>query len=150
MTGQPTTPEDRWLVATSDEDGVRRYFRMRDSPPVDDLARYPYLISIQWTYDGSSTAGMPEPDLLDQMNHCESAMDPIEAEGVGCFVASITGNGQREWLWYVRDKEAYMSSLNAILAGQPRRQIDLEASEDPDWNAYRTMRARAKGRRTTG
>jgi uncharacterized protein DUF695 len=140
---QAQAAEPAWVAGRSVDNGLPIMVRVRDEAPAD-AKRYPYLVSILWRYDGSVNSGLPDPGTLEQMGSCETALYGVEAKDIAVMVACITGDGRREWLWYIRDKTAFMQHLNTALASLPKCPIELEVSDDAEWNAYRMLRQQIK------
>jgi hypothetical protein len=142
------TQQDRWAIAHAEEDGMPILFRYRNESPVKDTAELPFLVSILWIYDGDATTGMPDNQVLGEMERFEDALDSIDGSGAGFLMVAVTGNDRREWIWYTSDPNRFMSFLNAALKGRPKFPLDLSASEDPAWLTYLTIRE-ASNRRGT-
>jgi|SRR5712691_2134935 len=131
---------DRWAIAHAEEDGVPMLFRYRNDLPVKDTAQFPLLVSILWEYDGSGSTGMPNNEVLAQMERFEDAVDPIDDSGAAFLMVVVTGNNRREWIWYTGDTTRFASLLNRTLRGRPKFPLDLSASEDPGWLTYLAIR----------
>jgi hypothetical protein len=52
-----------------------------------------------------------------------------------------TGNGQKEFAYYARSTDEFMSSLNASLASHSRYPIEIKFYEDKDWSDFRRLLA---------
>jgi uncharacterized protein DUF695 len=142
---QAEAPE-HWTLARSDEDGKPVAFRFRSIVPAGvRTADYPHLINIYWRFDGTDTNGMPTPELYDRMARLETLLEAIEGPGLGYLVLSITGNGRKEWIWYVADKDRYMARVNEVFSREAEPfPVEFESAPDPDWNSY-TVLLRVRG-----
>jgi uncharacterized protein DUF695 len=129
---------DPWTLARTEEDGLPVILRFRSCiPPGIDTARYPHLVNICWQYDGESTEGMPPPGTHERLLELEQLLDALEGPDLGFLVLAVTGNGRREWIWYVADVQGYLGRLNQALQGQDEPfPIELETNRDPTWSAY--------------
>ena len=62
---------------------------------------------------------------------------PIEAgvESRGYCVQAVTrtGNGLREWSYYIKDRDEFTEAFNRALSGKPRLPIQIDFYEDPNW-----------------
>jgi len=132
--------QDRWAIAHAEEDGMPILFRYRNESPVKETAQFPFLVSILWIYDGDATTGMPDNQVLGEMERFEDALDSIDDSGAGFLMVAVTGNNRREWIWYTDDTMHFMARLNAALRGRPKFPLDLSASEDPAWLTYLAIR----------
>ena len=70
--------EDRWAMSHAEEDGQPVLLRFRSDLPVKETARFPFLISILWIYDGSKNGGMPDDRTLAMMDRVEDSLGFIE------------------------------------------------------------------------
>lgn len=129
-----------WAIARGEEDGRPLLFRYRDKPPISDLTRFPYLISVLWQYQGDATGGMPDDDTLANMDDMEDAVLPIDGSDNAFLMAVITGNNHREWLWYAADAQTFSWVFNEALRGKPKFPLDLQATADPEWLTYLSIR----------
>jgi hypothetical protein len=133
---------DPWIVAEGEADGLPLIVRMREAPPPGvDTQQYPHLVTVCWTFDGSDTGGLPGSKLLNRMSELEDRLDALEGADLGYMMVSLTGSGQKTWLWYVRNIEVYMEKLNEAIGRAPvPYPIELEAAEDPGWESFQTIR----------
>lgn len=100
------------------------------------MKRYPILISILWPYESDGGSGLPD-DATDEMHgKLENALNTLDLEELGFLVLVCTGSGQKEWMFYARQAESWMKSLNDRLANMPPMPLNISASEDPAWDAY--------------
>jgi hypothetical protein len=138
---EETFDNDPWLIAQSEEEGVPLLFRMRQSIPASvQPERYPELISILWQLENETISGMPEDEELSAIIDFEDRLDGLEGDALGYMMVAITGNGRKEWLWYVADISAFMSAVNVALSSAPLRfPIEFEASHDATWETFRAL-----------
>jgi hypothetical protein len=136
----PTDDRDPWFIAEAEEEGLPLLFRVRELTPAGvEPKKYPFLISVLWKFEHSGT-GMPADEVMDQMNDFEDRLDALEGPAIGYMMVSITGNGRKEWLWYVADRSRYMSGVNRVLSASPvHYPVDFEASSDPTWETFRAF-----------
>ena len=106
-----------WTMATGSEDGrvllIRTRLRAPDGISSDAC---PDTVEIVWRFDTAGTNGMPGTDLSAQMMECEDTLDALEGRGNGFLGISITGNGRREWVWYVVDGERFRGQVRELMA----------------------------------
>ncbi len=82
---------------------------------------------------------MPETDTKEAHLVFENAIFRIDEEGTGFLMLSITGNGRKEWIYYTKDIELFLSHLNQCLVGHTQYPIQIETKEDPTWSAWRSF-----------
>ena len=115
-----------WAISVGQEKGRTVVVRTRTRPPgglnPDD---FPDSVEITWRFDGSATAGMPAPEVHGLLVACEDMFLRLEGRGNGILGLSITGNGRREWLWYVADAAVFRRKIEELLA-KARQPFPLE------------------------
>jgi len=127
---------DPWIVGERTIDGQPLIVRMREMLPSHVAQRdYPYQISILVKYE-STTPGPPSEENHEQMRVMEERLDQLEAAGTAYMMVTVTGNDEKEWFWYARDVEAFMGNFNDALKGLPSLPLEIEGSDDPEWNAF--------------
>ena len=68
------------------------------------------------------------------MNEMEDALEAgVESRGYCVQAVTRTGNGTREWSYYIRDRDEFTGALNRALSGKPRLPIQISFYEDPSW-----------------
>lgn len=128
---------DPWLVAHGSSSGRPLILRMRQEIPAGiHFQDYPFQITIHWGYEDKSNNGLPVQAVLGRMNELEDQLDPLEGTENGFMVFSVTGDQRKEWIWYVRNKAAFIQKLNEALAGHERFPIEIFLADDPTWSAY--------------
>jgi hypothetical protein len=76
---------------------------------------YPAAVEIVWRFDGAQN-GMPTPEVSALMSEWEEQLGQLEGPATGLLGITITGNGRREWVWYVAEAPAFISRAQALLA----------------------------------
>ena len=66
------------------------------------------------------------------------------------FPVSRTGNGSKELIYYMHDRDAFPERLNGGLDGRPRYPIDITFCHDPDWQEFAITRALRRRSRPRG
>lgn len=132
-----TPPPDIWATATGDENGLPVIYRYRaNRPHAVDAAAYPSAVRIIWSYDAAVRNGMPPHATNDRQVDLEDAIGPICAGDIGCLMLVFTGNGRKEWLFYVSDPESWVTRLNSLLEGHTHYPIDIENWPDETWSVW--------------
>ena len=116
----------QWAISVGEKDGRTVVIRKRTRPPTglnpDD---YPHSVEVLWRFDGSATAGMPPPEVHGLLVACEDMFLRLEGPATGILGLSITGNGQREWVWYVADAAVFTRKIGELLS-KARQPFPLE------------------------
>ena len=136
------SPGRQWAMATSRHEGNGRaiIFRyIQDFVNGFNKQSQPIRIIVAWSYD--SETGMPATEERQRMDAMEDALAlTVEKDGFASLVLVSTGEGLREWTYYARSKDEFMSRLNLGLANHPRFPIDIHISADPKWAMYDEFR----------
>jgi hypothetical protein len=123
-----------WSVAEGTRDGHPVIVRfVNDFPNEQTRHNYRWLTVISWKYSPDQR-GMPEPSDTARMKVLEDIIESsLEAHGTCMQVISRTGNGMREWSYYIRDRDEFIDALNTALAKQPKFPIEINFFEDSAW-----------------
>jgi hypothetical protein len=96
-----------------------------------DHAKFPWLVIIAWKYEGGD---MPSKEVNAKMIALEDAIDGHIAKGEHCVHAvSRTGNGLKEFEYYIKNQDDFIGRFNEALAGQERYPIQITFYSDPEW-----------------
>jgi len=129
-----------WVILKGEADGLPIIIKvMEDFPPENVRERFGWLAVISWRYDASENNGMPVPAVNDQMIQLEHAIDTIQENELCVQVYSKTGNGLKELVYYIGDRDEFMQTLNDALSDQPRYPLEIEFFEDPEWGDLMTV-----------
>ena len=131
---------DAWVIAEGYED-LPILYRLRKCVPEGILIKdYPFLLSILWEYETDNPSGMPSNEINKLQSSFENALDQMNSSGSGIMMLVVTGNGRREWVWYVNDPQVWLQILHECLQGHPAYPLDIQQSEDPEWETWKTFR----------
>jgi hypothetical protein len=124
-------------VAQAEKNGKPLLIRYRSERPQGvDTAAFPFLLSATWTYQGNDV-GFPTPEEMGLMNKFEDALvSAFEASQTAHLMVIVTGNGERDWLWYTCGEAEAMRQVNQALKGHKRYPVQFSIQEDRAWRAY--------------
>jgi hypothetical protein len=127
--------DDTWQVATGEDDGKPRIFRIRNRPPSFASEKdYHQLVAVCWRYQSPNDRGLPSPAHLPRMDEFEDLLEEVlERVELAFLTAVITNDGMREWHWYARDHEAVRTAVNRAL-GDYDLPVQVVWKDDPDWS----------------
>jgi hypothetical protein len=132
-----------WATATSinKNNGRAIVFRyITEFSPIFDRSSQPDRIILVWKYQ--SERGMPILAERERMDIMEDILSPIlESDGFATLPLVSTGENLREWTYYVKSKEEFVSRLNKALSGKPAFPIEVHSASDPSWSMYEKFRA---------
>ena len=126
------------IIGRSYENDLPVIYKLVDEIP-DQSVRIalPWLTVISWKYDGSGNNGMPEHALNQNMVRLERAIEDSLLKQNSCWHAySRTGNGSKELVYYISDREQFVSEFNEALSGHPRYPIEINFYRDPGWEDF--------------
>jgi hypothetical protein len=117
----PAAENDWWLARTK-EGGNELLYRVRATLPAEaTIARYPFLAIVDWVYSARAD-GMPDRDTSSQMYALEDVIEQkLEKVSSATLAFTLTGNGKKQWNYYVADK----SGFEAIVAAEVHRKSNL-------------------------
>jgi Family of unknown function (DUF695) len=105
----------------------------------------PWLTVVSWRYDSTANNGMPMDDERAKMLDLELALDPLE-DCTNSFQAyRRTGNGLKEFVYYVGDQGEFMARFNDLLAGHPSYPLEVHFFEDRTWSDFEKLLADFRG-----
>jgi hypothetical protein len=127
-------------VTTRTSDGHRIIYRYRDEfGPSFKRSEFPDRVIIVWRY--KSSTGMPATAEGKSMDRFEDLLAPhVETPKVSFLVIVSTGENLREWTYYTRSKEKFMSEMNEALRNVPRFPVEITLWTDPEWKVYEEFR----------
>ena len=129
-----------WQLLKYEDGGLPVIMKVMEDFPAESIrAQFGWLTVISWRYDATENNGMPLLDVNNQMIDLESAIDDIQENDLCVQVYSKTGNGLKELVYYIGDRDEFMKAFNDALADQPRYPLDIEFFEDPEWGDLKTV-----------
>ena len=129
--------ENVYFTATGEQDGYPVIYRsMQSVPDGQKETDFPILINIYWPYELSANNGMPDKETNSNQIKFEDALEVLDKNNVSHLMLVITGNGRKEWYWYVKDSKNWMNQLNKLLDGHQVYPLQIEIIEEHDWATY--------------
>ena len=138
--------EELGIVGESKEDGLPVIYKFVDEAPSQETReRFPWLTVISWKYDRSIRNGMPPEDTNKQMLALEHAVDELGEAALCRHAYSRTGNGLKELVYYIANRDEFMGAFNNALRKHPRYPIEIKFYEDREWDDFQKLRGLFKG-----
>ena len=129
---------DIWFGAEGEEDGKPLICRGRKYIPSGAVEpSYPTRVSIYWSYVPENESGMPDAATEESQYEMEDALEGLDSGEYSYLMLVVTGNGRKEWHWYVSDVGVWGERLNEMLAEHTVLPIRIEKSPEPDWALFR-------------
>lgn len=123
------------------EDGQPVIYALVPELPQESIRRtLPHLTIVSWKYDGSQNNGMPAPNTGQRMRQLEDLLSvSFEEKARSVHAYNRTGNGLKEFAYYVADPSEFMAELNSMLRPLPRFPIDIDFYRDEDWSDFQSI-----------
>ena len=133
-------PELKGRVVRTYKDGLPILWTFVPEVPTGEIQRaLPWMVVVSWTYDGTQTDGLPNPDVNAAMKRLEVTLAELERPMV-CFEAyRRIGNGLREFIYHVSNCDAFMEELNHKLASHPAYPIEITFYNDEQWSDFKGL-----------
>jgi hypothetical protein len=129
-----------WVLLEGQVDGLPVVIKvMEELPPAAVRERFGWLTVISWRYDVFENDGMPPTAINHQMIQLETAIDDVQESELCVQVYSKTGNGLKELVYYIGDRDEFMRAFNEALDDQPRYPLEIEFFEDREWGDLQTV-----------
>lgn len=138
--GTRVAPPDWWTTASGQQDGLPVIYSYRQNRPnAADYRDYPHALRVRWSYDRELRSGMPPEAVYASQRGFEAAIESVGEGMVGFLMLVRTGNGRKEWLYYVRDLDAWLDQFNACLEEHQPYPLDLDNWPDPEWQTWQAL-----------
>ena len=123
------------------ENGLPVIYRFVNEMPPDEVrSELQWLTVISWKYDGSNHNGMPPADENQRMIVLEETIENgIDNPSLLRHVYSRTGNGLKEFVYYIQEREQFLEQLNKALAGHARYPVEISFYEDAQWEDFQRL-----------
>lgn len=125
-----------WKNRTTGRVTIYRYIKVFS--PGFKHADMPVKVILGWKFNGNN--GQPSGTDSASMNALEDAIEIVLGEDGAATLALVsTGDDLRQWTYYARSQDEFMTRLKHALAKQPPYPIDVHAVRDPDWLTYKAL-----------
>lgn len=133
--------QESGIIGEVEEEGFSVVFKFVDEFPSPDIrTTFSWLTVISWKYDGDDRSGMPPEEINQRMIALEHVIEQsLEDKGLCRHAYSRTGNGLKELVYYISDREDFMATFNDALESHPRYPIEINFYEDPEWEDFRKI-----------
>ena len=137
---EPAKPEDKWMVGRTEDAGQTVIIRaLLALPDAASRKGFVWLMTISWDYTPRE-GGMPTTEVHKQMNDLEDAIEhKLEATKLCIQTLSRTGNGKKQWEYYITDREQFLKAFNELMRGKPQLPIKINFYEDANWQSLRDI-----------
>lgn len=139
--GISSNAEEKGVIAKAYENDSPVIYTFVEQMPSEQVRhQLPWLTVISWTYDGSTTNGMPlETDNAGMMRLEDVIEDNIENDGVLRHSYSRTGNNLKELVYYIHDQNLFLAAFNSALESHPKYPIKITFYKDEKWEEFQRL-----------
>lgn len=138
--------ENIYFTATGEQEGRPVIYRSMQSVPAGEKeSDFPTLINIYWPFEKEENNGMPDQNTNEKHIAFEDVIASLDVNGTSHLMLVVTGNGRKEWIWYVKDSNKWMDKFNELLTGYEVYPIQIEMERDPEWSTYHNFVSGVKG-----
>jgi hypothetical protein len=129
------------IIGETKEDGLPVIFNFVDELPSQETRKkFRWLTVISWKYDRTVRNGMPTESTNKEMIALEHAIDELEEAKLCRHAYSRTGNGLKELVYYISDRNRFTDAFNKALSQHSRYPIEINFYEDPEWQDFQKLR----------
>jgi hypothetical protein len=138
--GSRTLQTDCWFVAKGRENNFPLIIRARkEMPDIRIRQNFSWLAILAWDYSAKPN-GMPEYETHQKMKGLENKLEAKLAKNGLCIqIFSRTGNGKKEWKYYITERERFMESFQKVSKGKFGNPVEITFYHDPDWQELNSM-----------
>ena len=134
-------PDELGVIGRTTEDGLPVIYRLVDELPGEaDREHFAWLTVISWRYGREARNGMPPTAVNEQMIALELEIDKVEAASLCRHAYSRTGNGLKEFAYYITNRDLFMAAFNDALRNHPRYPIEIGFYEDRELTDFQKVR----------
>ncbi|MEA1880530.1 MAG: DUF695 domain-containing protein [Campylobacterota bacterium] len=127
------------LVETRDKEFPVFSLFLRDIPETIEIKKFSHMISIFWSYPVTDDTGLPSTEIIKAHSDIEKSLKAIDDHIDSLYVAQITGNGRKEWIWYTKDIDKWWDRFSKALKDHPKYPLDIETAKESNWKTYRII-----------
>jgi hypothetical protein len=137
LNNEQSVADDQWCVAQGEKNGKPLLIRYRSKRPQGiEAAAFPFLLSATWSYQPNKF-GLPSAEEMELMDKFEDALaSSLEESQTAHLMVILTGDGERDWLWYTCGEDDAMRQVNQALKGHKRYPVQFSVQKDRAWKAY--------------
>ena len=134
---EQTLPDDQWSMAQGVKNGKPLLVRYRSARPQEvDAVAFPLLLSATWTFQPNEF-GLPSSEEMVLMDKFEDVLaSSLEGSKTAYLMVILTGNSERDWLWYTCGEDDAMRQVNHALKGHKPYPVQFSVQQDRAWRAY--------------
>ena len=129
---------DSWQVAKGQRAGKPMILRTHEGyRDFLGVSGFEHQVSIAVPFHYADANGFPRAEESQELDVLENAICSLfEPENESLFVASVTGDGHREFVLYTRNPDAVKRKFKALENRVTTHKVFLKIQPDKDWHEY--------------
>lgn len=101
---------------------------------------YDYRVEVVLFYQPADESGLPSGPANFAMNEIEDSLkETFESGAAALFVATITGEGSKKFVFYSTREELARERFEAVRNSTSGHELQISSQEDKDWIRYREL-----------
>ncbi|MCD9029572.1 DUF695 domain-containing protein [Luteimonas sp. BDR2-5] len=135
-----------WVIArTETEDGLS-VLRLKNIEDQFDFNAFPERLNVIWDFQEPTQAGTPSPSESEAMERFEDRIcGRIEEDGESILCMVFTEPGYREYVFYSRSTDDFLSALNTIPQERQPYPIEIQHETDQGFGFYQSYAQGLRG-----
>jgi len=131
--------ESKWLLGTAIIDGLGMIHRVRtDVRPKALAKRYPFALSLVWSFNARRTFGIPSKRTEARIDRCQDQCELLlEPSYKAVSVAVHTGHGRVVSLWYTSSPRHAKQAIAGEAGLVPGIAHTIDTWRDDKWLSYK-------------
>jgi hypothetical protein len=126
-----------WVVAEGHTTKYPYQLRFCKIPVSFPRSKYPVRVNIFWSMASPRQDGLASPEDIQRMHAFEERIvSATENKKIAMLPLVLTGNRQREFVFFARSSEEFLEALRHIPQEDARYPIEIHQSEDASWTYY--------------
>jgi hypothetical protein len=136
-----SSADETWSVGEAKIQGNPVVYKFINELPSANIRQsMPWLTIVAWKYDGTGNNGMPPKHINESMIKLEDGLELIEGRGALYLdVATETGNNSKEFMFYIADRDKFMTNFNIALKRHSAYPIKITFYEDKEWSELKKL-----------
>lgn len=133
--------DGKWTLVEGTTDRYVFLLRWRDMPEHFERGTFGERVNIFWNMSAPDENGLASAAEAQELERFEDRLAlAIEEPEHGILLAVLTGNGQREFVFQVRERALLRDVLHAMPQETQPYPIEIYAHSDPGWDYFESLK----------
>lgn len=127
----------RWTVAKGGTEKEPFFIRFAEIDGKIKRKSFPHRLNVFWTLRAPNEYGLPtEADHAESGAFEERIVEAIERDGHSILCMTLTGKGQKEYVFYTSDPNLFLQALTEMPQEEEKYPIEIIHNEDESWDYF--------------